>query len=372
MNSFRSVFRNFIGFVVCSQMVLLSPALSAQGVRIGNSPGEPDASSILEVESTQKGFLPPRMSESERNAISAPAEGLQVFNTTSKCLEHFVNGVWQSIHCACAPPAVTSSTPASRCGAGELVISATASAGSVYWYDSPSAGNLLGTGLALNTGVLNSSSTFYAEAVDGVCVSASRTAVTATVIAEPVVAPITGPDEVIAGSSIQLACATPGGVWSSSSNALLTVDGNGLATGVSAGSPVVSYAVTENGCTVSVTYPVTVEAMDPCDAAGGQMFAGNCWVPTNVGLGQAEINCSTFCASLGKTCNSTVMQAISQSDATNIVHLFHPGVPMTSCGDAPAYQWNTGQGCYFVEGSTCTHNDNVAGRERYCVCTPWP
>ena len=41
----------------------------------------PDASAILEVQSNTKGFLPPRMTETEMNAIIAPAEGLLLYCT---------------------------------------------------------------------------------------------------------------------------------------------------------------------------------------------------------------------------------------------------------------------------------------------------
>jgi hypothetical protein len=42
-----------------------------------------NASAILQVDSTTKGFLPPRMTTTERNAIATPATGLQVYNTTT-------------------------------------------------------------------------------------------------------------------------------------------------------------------------------------------------------------------------------------------------------------------------------------------------
>lgn len=41
----------------------------------------PAASAVLDVSSTTKGFLPPRMSASQRNAISSPATGLTIFCT---------------------------------------------------------------------------------------------------------------------------------------------------------------------------------------------------------------------------------------------------------------------------------------------------
>lgn len=42
----------------------------------------PQASSILQIESTTKGFLPPRMTTTQKNAIASPAAGLQVYDTT--------------------------------------------------------------------------------------------------------------------------------------------------------------------------------------------------------------------------------------------------------------------------------------------------
>jgi hypothetical protein len=44
----------------------------------------PAASAVLDVSSTTKGFLPPRMTREQINAISTPAEGLIIYNTTSK------------------------------------------------------------------------------------------------------------------------------------------------------------------------------------------------------------------------------------------------------------------------------------------------
>ncbi len=41
----------------------------------------PDASAKLDVSATNKGFLPPRMTMAQRNAISNPATGLQIFQT---------------------------------------------------------------------------------------------------------------------------------------------------------------------------------------------------------------------------------------------------------------------------------------------------
>jgi hypothetical protein len=51
---------------------------------IGINNTNPDASAQVDIASTTKGFLFPRMTNTQRAAIASPAEGLIVFNTTNK------------------------------------------------------------------------------------------------------------------------------------------------------------------------------------------------------------------------------------------------------------------------------------------------
>jgi len=55
-----------------------------------------NASSVLEVVSTTQGFLPPRMTSTQKNAIVSPATGLVVFDTTLNKLAVFTT-VWETI-----------------------------------------------------------------------------------------------------------------------------------------------------------------------------------------------------------------------------------------------------------------------------------
>lgn len=86
-------------FFFCS--VIFVPA---QGIIISENPGTPDSSAILDVSSTTQGFLPPRMTSAQRDAISSPASGLIIYNTTTRCLQTFISPVWQNIYCGCDPP----------------------------------------------------------------------------------------------------------------------------------------------------------------------------------------------------------------------------------------------------------------------------
>ena len=47
--------------------------VEAQSVSINNTGEAPDNSAMLDIKSTAKGLLPPRMTFAERNAISNPA-----------------------------------------------------------------------------------------------------------------------------------------------------------------------------------------------------------------------------------------------------------------------------------------------------------
>jgi len=52
------------------------------------------ASAVLQANSTTKGFLPPRMTTTEKNAISSPATGLQVYDTTLGSLNVYNGTSW--------------------------------------------------------------------------------------------------------------------------------------------------------------------------------------------------------------------------------------------------------------------------------------
>lgn len=62
-----------------SGVITLIDTLEIKIGRVGIG-GPPDASSILQLTSTSQGFLPPRMTTTQRDAISSPAKGLIVYN----------------------------------------------------------------------------------------------------------------------------------------------------------------------------------------------------------------------------------------------------------------------------------------------------
>lgn len=65
---------------------------------VGIATASPDASAILDVTSTTGGLLFPRLTTTQRNAISSPANGLVLYNTTTDKLQVRAAGAWVDLH----------------------------------------------------------------------------------------------------------------------------------------------------------------------------------------------------------------------------------------------------------------------------------
>lgn len=69
---------------------------SAGNVGIGAN--SPSAAAQLDVASTTRGFLPPRMTTAERNLIATPPNGLMLYNTSTDKLQVRAAGAWVDLH----------------------------------------------------------------------------------------------------------------------------------------------------------------------------------------------------------------------------------------------------------------------------------
>lgn len=72
-------------------LLVFQSFLSAQ---VGIGTVTPNASSVLDVESTTQGMLTPRMTTTQRNAIATPAEGLLVFDTDDNLFYYYSGSAW--------------------------------------------------------------------------------------------------------------------------------------------------------------------------------------------------------------------------------------------------------------------------------------
>ena len=85
----KSVFLIFITIIVSNFFF--------SQVKVGENPNNINSSAALEIESSTKGFLPPRITTNQRDAISNPSVGLLIYNTTTNCMEYYRPTGWYSM-----------------------------------------------------------------------------------------------------------------------------------------------------------------------------------------------------------------------------------------------------------------------------------
>jgi len=78
------------------------PQVFGQGVALNTTGATADTSAMLDVASTTKGLLPPRMTTAQKNVISGPATGLVIYQTDSVTGLYYNTGtptavVWQQV-----------------------------------------------------------------------------------------------------------------------------------------------------------------------------------------------------------------------------------------------------------------------------------
>jgi len=184
-------------------------------------------------------------------------------------------------------PSVTGSTPASRCDAGTVLLKASANSGSTLdWYDASSGGSSLGTGTTFTTPSISATTTYYVEASKGGCVTASRTAVKATVNNTPIIT-TTKPGSVCGSGTAVLKASSDAGTlnWYAES-----AGGSSLGTGGTFTTP-----------TISTTTPYYVDATSAgCVSERTSVEATVNTIPTITGTTPAS-RCGTGTVTLSAT-----------------------------------------------------------------------
>jgi len=83
--------------LITALAVFCTSNLFSQSVAINTDGTTAHSSAILDIKSTTKGMLPPRMSTLQRTAITTPAAGLLVFDTDTNSLWFYNGSAWNNI-----------------------------------------------------------------------------------------------------------------------------------------------------------------------------------------------------------------------------------------------------------------------------------
>ena len=90
----------------------------------------PNASAELDVTSTTKGFLPPRMTQTQRDAIASPAIGLQIYNTTTNTTDFYNGTIWTTSGFSGTLPITSGGTGLTTVGTNGQVLTSNGTAAS--------------------------------------------------------------------------------------------------------------------------------------------------------------------------------------------------------------------------------------------------
>jgi hypothetical protein len=84
-------------FIILLLTTLILENVAWSQVSISTDNTSPDPSAMLDIQSTDKGILIPRMTTAQRNLISAPAAGLLVFDTVAGGFWFYNGSEWQDL-----------------------------------------------------------------------------------------------------------------------------------------------------------------------------------------------------------------------------------------------------------------------------------
>ena len=138
-------------YLFLTVILLLSSVYTTAQVAINTDGSSPATSAMLDVQSTTKGVLLPRLTNAQRDAISSPSEGLIIYNTDAHRLQGFNGTNWVNNDVSsCAPDApypITGSSQVPKNTTGEVYsITAVPYASSYNWTVPPDATITAGQG----------------------------------------------------------------------------------------------------------------------------------------------------------------------------------------------------------------------------------
>lgn len=160
-------------FFICLANFEVSLAQSI-GVGINTSGNPPHNSAGLDVDFNDKGILIPRLTNSQRDVISSPADGLLIFNLTTSRLNIYSGGYWFEIGSTCVnPPSAPTLTYNTGVAEGEaLNLTASTLTGASYYWTGPNGFISNQQNPSISNVTLNSSGTFTCIAIVNTCSSA--------------------------------------------------------------------------------------------------------------------------------------------------------------------------------------------------------
>jgi len=294
-----------------------------------------------------------------------------------------------------ANPTISATTPASRCSTGTVALGSTASAGTINWYAASSGGSSLGTGTSFTTPSIAATTTYYVDATNSGCTTASRTAVTATVNANPtanagaaLAAINQGATSAAMGGSV--GGGATGGTWTGGAGTWTNATNASTATytagGSESGSITLTLTTSGGSCgTTTATKNITVNSScgstvtftyNGASVTYGTVTGANstCWLDRNLGATRVATGSTDHLAygdlfqwgrgadghqRITRT-NSTTASAVNGTTAT-LSTTDTPGDALFITNGTSPFDWRSGQNVNLWQGVSGINNPCPSG-----------
>ena len=336
-------------------LLLLHTATFSQGIGINILGNPANSKALLDIDaigmSVKAGVLFPRMTSTERDAITAPVpESLLIYNTSTHCFEAYYTGGWVAIGCLASgcqipdqPSAITGTGTVCQNQSG-VIFSVTNVAGVSYTWTYSGTGFTISSGSGTNSIIANYSASATSGTLsvtcDNSCGSSPESTLAITVNTAPTsVSAFASPNPICLGSNLSLwsggtgvtswAWSGPGGYTSA-----LQFPPAFAVTNSNAGVFTVT-ATNSCGSTTGSTVNVTLNSLPPAPSAGtntpGQTSIVWNW---NTASGATSYQWSTTSTYPGAGINVVASTSYTQ--------------PSLTCGKAYSlYVWSdNSNGCY--------------------------
>lgn len=204
-------------------------------------------------------------------------------------------------------PTVDSVAVGSRCGIGQVDLSAFASSGVINWFDSQTGGNPIASGNNYTTPLLTSSTTYYVEATDDGCNSPRQS----------VLAEIKMVDTTVSQSLDTLTASAVDATyqWLDCDNNFAVIAGETNKTFITGMDGNFAVAVTENGCTdTSACFQVTIIGIEE------NLLMHRVQVSPNPTRGNLSINLDRIYTTMDVSVRNIAGELVSHQKLRNVNH----------------------------------------------------
>jgi hypothetical protein len=246
------------------------------GVGINITGATPANSAVLDVKSSNKGLLIPRISDAQRDAILSPAQGLIIYNIDHKHIESWSSSAWYE-WVFYPPSAPTAGNNGPVCVGSALSLTASTIPGATYSWTGPNGFNsTLQNPTISGSATLGMAGTYNVTATVGGCTS-SAGSTSVTINAQPATVSVATAGTYCGSTSLSASGGSPGTIyWENTSPTGISTSSGSPQTVSTVGTNTYYYGSVNAGCWTYGSAEVTITPLVGNDQQQSDFTRNDC------------------------------------------------------------------------------------------------